>query len=313
MLQRAKLPARMADKPNVYIPIHFAWMFVDQMARLEGIDDFGLRVGSRPEAGISTETTAMVASSPTLFHGIETFCKLAYKESTHVGFWLTLNEDLAQFHYRGSLGIRFAGSRITEWNGIMILMDIVRLFSGRQWYPREINLAANNSVCRLASELFPDTYFHLGQKTASIVMPRRMLSLPPIENGITKLLQAESTPEVNLHGPPEQNFTGSLRQMLPAYLPEGTPHIDLAAEIAGVGTRTLQRKLSQLGTTYSDLVQQVRFESSIDMLENSAIKITDIAYELGYSDPAHFTRAFRRWTCMTPKEYREQRSADPDI
>ena len=87
----------------------------------------------------------------------------------------------------------------------------------------------------------------------------------------------------------------------------------LAAEIAGVGTRALQIEISQLGTTYSDLVQQVRLESSIDMLENSAINVTDIAYEFGYSDPAHFARAFRRWTCMTPLEYREQKKEKADI
>jgi AraC-like DNA-binding protein len=116
-----------------------------------------------------------------------------------------------------------------------------------------------------------------------------------------------------LNAKPEQNFAGALRQSLQAYLPQGNPGIELAAEIAGTSVRTLQRNLFKLGTTYSEQVSQARFESSKDMLENSDFKITDSAYALGYSDPAHFTRAFRRWTSMTPQEYRKNKALTENI
>jgi len=55
-------------------------------------------------------------------------------------------------------------------------------------------------------------------------------------------------------------------------------------------------------------VQNARMRHAVTMLRDSDLSITEIAIQLGYSDSAHFTRAFRRWTCVAPSKYR--RNAD---
>ena len=70
--------------------------------------------------------------------------------------------------------------------------------------------------------------------------------------------------------------------------------------------RTLQRRLRAAGLTYSQVVQQARRAAAQQMLRDSTAAIGRIARTLGYSDPAHFTRAFQRWTGSTPRDFRDR-------
>jgi AraC-like DNA-binding protein len=94
---------------------------------------------------------------------------------------------------------------------------------------------------------------------------------------------------------------------LRAYVPETQPQVALAAEIAGTSVRTLQRRLTPFGMSYSRLVQQMRFEAATELLAKPDIRMLDVAHAVGYEDQAHFTRAFRRFAGVSPTEYRRQR------
>jgi hypothetical protein len=71
--------------------------------------------------------------------------------------------------------------------------------------------------------------------------------------------------------------------------------------------RTLQRRLRSARVKYAGVLQQVRCQAAEQMLADSARAIGDVARALGYSDPAHFTRAFVRWTGLAPREFRRLR------
>jgi AraC-like DNA-binding protein len=84
----------------------------------------------------------------------------------------------------------------------------------------------------------------------------------------------------------------------------GYPHIRSTAAALGMSVRTLQRHLTCARVTHESLVQQARFATAAALLEETDTKIVDIALDVGYSDHAHFTRAFRRWAGRSPKEFR---------
>ena len=88
------------------------------------------------------------------------------------------------------------------------------------------------------------------------------------------------------------------------YLADGTPHVGLAAEIAGCGTKSLQRKLAAEGVSYKVLLDNVRCRYALWLLRSSPISVSELALKLGYSEHSAFTRAFRRWTATSPSEYR---------
>ncbi|MDT3380078.1 helix-turn-helix transcriptional regulator [Labrys neptuniae] len=76
--------------------------------------------------------------------------------------------------------------------------------------------------------------------------------------------------------------------------------------MAGVSTRTFQRKLSHLGLTYSDILDTVRYENASTLLRDTDCKIIDVSFSSGYTDPAHFSRAFRRISGVTQRQFRKQ-------
>jgi AraC-like DNA-binding protein len=93
---------------------------------------------------------------------------------------------------------------------------------------------------------------------------------------------------------------------------EGPPYpdLDVVARALGTSARTLRRRLSEEGTSFRGLLEDVRIARADDWLTHGDRSITQIGLELGYADSANFTRAYRRARGMTPLAAR--RSATDD-
>ncbi|QUN32132.1 helix-turn-helix domain-containing protein (plasmid) [Cupriavidus sp. KK10] len=72
----------------------------------------------------------------------------------------------------------------------------------------------------------------------------------------------------------------------------------------GISPRTLQRRLKYCGVDFDELRDETRRSEALKLLADGKYSATEIAYMVGYSDQAHFTRAFKRWTGDTPSRYR---------
>jgi len=88
-------------------------------------------------------------------------------------------------------------------------------------------------------------------------------------------------------------------------LPDGPPGEQQVARSLHLSSRTLQRKLKEEGSTFSGLLQGTRMELARKYLGGPARSVVETAYLLGYSEPSTFSRAFKRWTGLSPAEYRE--------
>lgn len=81
------------------------------------------------------------------------------------------------------------------------------------------------------------------------------------------------------------------------------PELAMIANQLGVSSRSLRRHLQSEGARFSSIMQQVMVDLSKKKLADSD-SIQCVAYDMGFSEPSAFSRAFRRWTQQTPKEYR---------
>ncbi len=101
--------------------------------------------------------------------------------------------------------------------------------------------------------------------------------------------------------------TRRVREWLVARLQGGDPAIGGLASDLHMSERTLRRRLGDEGTTFKRILDQVRRELAIGYVQEGALSTGEIAFLLRYSEPSAFQRAFKRWTKLTPWEYRGRR------
>lgn len=103
-----------------------------------------------------------------------------------------------------------------------------------------------------------------------------------------------------------QDIRGQVRSALIELMPLGITTLDGVAHSLAMPPRTLQYKLNQQGTTLQELRDKIREDLARQYLQYSRQPFTQIAYSLGFSDPAHFNRAFKRWSGETPTAFRQR-------
>ena len=97
---------------------------------------------------------------------------------------------------------------------------------------------------------------------------------------------------------------GQLGIVVMRLLATGYPKLERVAGEVGITRRTLQRRLATAGTSYSNLVNEARYQLAAELLEDRSVPISSIAKAVGFANHSGFSRAFHRWTGMTPRQYR---------
>lgn len=100
-------------------------------------------------------------------------------------------------------------------------------------------------------------------------------------------------------------LTHRVKHSIRKQLMHGITRQDMVADHLGMTSRTLQRKLSQEGASYQQLLDEVRQAMAEDFLTNSELGIPEIALRLGYSETTSFHRKFKAETGKTPGEFRQ--------
>nr|WP_281354640.1 AraC family transcriptional regulator [Aurantimonas aggregata] len=85
---------------------------------------------------------------------------------------------------------------------------------------------------------------------------------------------------------------------------ESRPSVDWVAARLGMSRRSFQRRLSERGSTFEMVLRMVLEREAENLLADLGCSISQAAYELGYADAAHFSRAFVSWKGVSPRTWR---------
>ena len=100
------------------------------------------------------------------------------------------------------------------------------------------------------------------------------------------------------------SLTMQVRSKIIERLHDGTPNQEAIARSLNVSLRSLQRKLNSEETNFKTLLESTRRELALHYIRETHRSLGEITYLLGFSEPSNFTRAFKRWTGVSPIEYR---------
>lgn len=105
--------------------------------------------------------------------------------------------------------------------------------------------------------------------------------------------------------PPLLIWEQRVRSAIENLLPEGEPSVQTIAEALNLSTRSLQRHLADEGCRYDLLLNQCRQNLALLHMSDPHSSLSEVAWLLGFSDPQSLSRAFKRWTGLTPTQYRQ--------
>jgi len=104
----------------------------------------------------------------------------------------------------------------------------------------------------------------------------------------------------------ESSFRRRVEAELDSRLAEGTLRIEPIARALGCSRQTLYRRLKAEGLTFEQVLDDLRRRRALKLVRDAARPVKEIGYCLGFSDPAAFSRAFKRWTGKSPQAFRAQ-------
>jgi AraC-like DNA-binding protein len=136
-----------------------------------------------------------------------------------------------------------------------------------------------------------------------------MLKQPPVNRYVFAVLSERADALLKAF---EENRTtrGRVESTLMSILHTGESSMDVVAEKMGQSRQTLYRNLKEEGVTYEQVLDDLRRKLALDFLAGKRVSVNETAYLVGFSDPASFSRAFKRWTGVSPREVRTARAAE---
>jgi AraC-like DNA-binding protein len=309
LLNQVNLSEQMFSVRDGYMTVDRLWEFTALATRYSGMPDIGLAAGLTPLERHSRFGRNLLLA-PTLYQAITRFRAEAREELTNADFRIFRQAGRVWF-CGGSVEGAEDEVRQVELYRIAMMVQVIRWAAGSCWKPSDLRLQSPDARHLRDTELVRDTNIQVGCAQSAVGFRPKLLSqsLKPAieapENGGDK---ADLFPKFGC----AINFQRSVKEIVRTHILASRVSIKDVSRSLSMTVRTLQRHLAESGLTFSQLVDETRVEAAVTMLEESDMAISEIAAALDYSEPSHFTRAFRRATGTIPRLYRKEHKDAPD-
>ena len=200
-----------------------------------------------------------------------------------------------------------AGQTFINDMTLMVYYHLIRMTADQNWRPTRLRTKGILIERHRSLEMFEDCQTEVHPDYSALAFPTEFLSRRLSWQGVESRLDGPETWQFGPEGS-EPVFETLYRLLASRFPYHGLPTLDQLAWLVAVSPATLKRQLAAAGTTYSKLLDRIRFDTACKMLSIPELTVKEIAHELGYSGTNNFVRSFRRMTGVTPGQYRQQQN-----
>lgn len=275
----------------------------EEAARKTHHDNIGLWFGQQFAPSDLGMLGYVAVHSSTLETALENFVELFPYHQGATTMRFVRGPDLMRLEYRIDDGGIVARRQDAELS-LGMFLNIFRHCHGASWAPEEVHFEHPKPEGWAEHEKAFDAPVYFGQRTNALLFRREDLARP-MPSADLRLLQILRACLTGLGaGPSQVTLVTRIKSLLRAKLPDGYPSLESVADDINLPVWTIQRRLADEGIAYKDLVEETRRELALLYLEQRYVQLSEVAFMLGYSELSAFSRAFRRWTGMSPKAWR---------
>jgi len=309
-LQQFNLPTGLAGNADAYVPLKAVAALVRSAAYGADSEAFILRVATGLKlADFGSELRSGLLRARNLEEALQTLIRLVDREQSNVRYRMRRGGGEVRIVASCADPSRWRSHFIDEWFRLWPLLAIFRHFAGKAWAPTVMVFQSEQAPGARMQRVFAQTRFQIDRAETSIAFPAAILESNVISCDAGRSAFGKSRGRRVAAGPATWDFATSVRAIVRSYLNDGYPDINQIADTVGYSARTLQRRLRECDTNFTQIVQQCRIELARDLLHDSDMRIIDVANAVGYDDPAHFSRAFGRVVGVSPSHYQRRAAA----
>ncbi len=267
-----------------------------------GCQHLGLLIGKGGGLHSLGLTGLLVKYSPDVGSALRSLVHHLHLHVRGAGTTLVVDGDLVSLGYEVHQPNVEATDQLGD-GAAALLFNIMRSLCGAAWKPVEVQFAHRRPRdVAPYQQLFRATLAFDAEQNA-LVFPLSWMSLrlPDIDPELLRLLQQQVQVLESRHG---DDFPEQVRSVMRTAIVTGHADAERVASLFSIHSRTLHRRLQTFGTGFQTLLDESRFEIARQLLADSRMDVSRIAMVLGYADASAFTRAFRRWSGVTPARWR---------
>ncbi len=242
-------------------------------------------------------------SSRTLHTGLKRMERFSRILGNRFSYHVVQDHDGLHFNYDHGRGDLDIGHAMTDFS-LSILMDMCRTNAGQALPAKQVTLRRPRPVDSTPWEAFFGCDIRFGDQRDCMVLDNALADAPlptaniPLANTFDAILTEQLATVF------DDDLVSRCKAHFLRELTSGEPVANDLAKALGLSLRSLQRRLAEEGVSYQELLDETRHELARRYLDDPARSVTEITFLLGFSEQSAFTRAFRRWSGMSPSTYR---------
>lgn len=304
VLTAAGLDASALDVADNTIPYAAFAKLLDEGARRSGCAHFGLLGGQAWHLSSLGMLGELMRHSATVGDGLRTGAVYHHLNSQGGVVFLRQDGAVAEFGYAIYHRVERGANEIYD-AVLATLVNFMRELCGAGWVPSEVLIAHAAPADASPYRRLFRCPVRFDAELNALRFGAHWLDQPVA--GADRNALRELRRQADALAQPE--LIDRLRRSLRVLLLKGVASGDAVADMLAMHRRTLNRRLEALGTTFREVLDDVRFDAACQLLAATQLPLDDIAAALGYAGTSPFTRAFRRSTGTSPGQWRREAQA----
>lgn len=267
-------------------------------------DNIGLQFGQSFQPQQLGMLGYAAISSPTLSAGLRNMQTFFPAHQGQTSFGLIQDDGILWLSYR-IIDPRIPNRRQDAELSMGMFCNVFRHALGDDWAPLEVRFEHNAPDHPHEHETAFGAPVAFGRRTNAIAFRRRDLDarMPGHDSYLFSVVKAFLESRCKTVENPV-DFATMVRNEIKMQLGSRIPALGEIAAVLGLTGPVFQKKLRQHGLSFNDILRAARHELALHYMDDPDMSLTEIAYNLGYSELSAFSRAFRNWTGMSPQRYR---------